>query len=256
MSRKILVGLYGLTVREVNRFLRIWPQTFVPSLITSVLYFLIFGQVIGQRIGSMAGMNYMLFIVPGLIMMAVINSAYSNVVSSVYISRYSRFIEEILVSPLPSWSIIIGYASGGILRGVLIGFLVAMVSLIFVRFDIAHPLFALFSLLLCSTLFSFAGFINGILARRFDDTSIVTTFLLTPLIYLGGVFYSIKALPLFWQRVSLFNPIHYIIDLFRYALLGVSTTPISLSLSAVVGFTLLLFLIAWYCLYKGIGVRA
>ncbi|MDF2690286.1 MAG: transporter permease [Gammaproteobacteria bacterium] len=250
------VAFYGVLFKEVTRFMRIWPQSLLPSAITIILYFMIFGHVIGNRIGQMEGLSYILFITPGLIMMAVITNSYSNVVSSFYGARFSRSIEEMLVSPMPNWLIVLGYASGGLARGFAVGVIVLVISLFFAGLHIVHPFLALLALLLCSLLFSLAGLINGVFSRKFDDTAIVTTFVLTPLIYLGGVFYSIDSLPPFWKAVSLFNPLRYVIDLFRYAMLGIGGDGLSLALSIVSLFTLALLIMSVWLMNKGIGIKS
>jgi ABC-2 type transport system permease protein len=204
----------------------------------------------------MGGFNYMLFITPGLVMMAVITNSYSNVVSSFYGARFNRSIEEMLVSPMPNWLIVLGYSSGGLARGVAVGLIVLIISLFFAGLHIVYPFLAILTLMLCSFLFSLAGFINGVFSRKFDDTAIVTTFVLTPLIYLGGVFYSIDSLPPFWKAVSLFNPLRYVIDLFRYAMLGTGGNEIGLALSVVIVFTLGLFVASIYLMNKGVGIKS
>ena len=250
------IAYKGLVQKEWVRFLRIWPQSILPSAITTTLYFMIFGHVIGGRIGGMAGFPYMAFIMPGLVMMAVITNSYANVVSSFYGMRFNRAIEELLVSPMPNWLIILGFITGGMGRGLLVGVVVMLVGISFSGIHVAHPILSLLTILLCSALFCLAGLINGIFARKFDDTSIVITFVLTPLIYLGGVFYSIKELPVFWQAVSHFNPIYYVIALFRYAMLGASGVNAWASFAAVVVFVTGLFLLAWWLLRRGVGVKA
>ncbi|MDF2940034.1 MAG: inner rane transport permease [Gammaproteobacteria bacterium] len=254
--REKWIAFYGLLFKEVSRFMRIWPQSLLPSAITMVLYFMIFGNVIGSRIGEMGGLNYISFITPGLIMMAIVTNSYSNVVSSFYGSRFSRSIEEMLVSPMPNWLIVLGYGAGGLARGIVVGAIVLVISWFFAGVHVEHAFLVLFTVILCSFLFSLAGLINGIFARKFDDTAIVTTFVLTPLIYLGGVFYSIDSLPPFWRAVSLFNPLRYVIDLFRYAMLGVGGDALGLALSIVTLFTLGLFTACVYLMNKGIGIKS
>lgn len=250
------VAYKGLVRKECVRWLRIWPQSLLPSAITMILYFMIFGHVIGSRVGNMGGLPYMVFITPGLIMMAVITNTYANVVSSFYGARFNRSIEELLVSPMPAWLIVAGYITGGVLRGLVVGLIVSLVGLGFSGSSIAHFWLALFTCILCAMAFSLAGFINGIFARKFDDTSIITTFVLTPLIYLGGVFYAIAKLPPFWQKVSAFNPVVYIIDLFRYAYLGVGHVYSATHLVLIVlGFVIILFLLAWGLLANGVRVK-
>jgi len=250
------IAFYGLLIKEISRFMRIWPQALLPSAITMILYFMIFGNVIGSRIGEMGGISYMLFITPGLIMMAVITNSYSNVVSSFYGSRFSRAIEELLVSPMPNWLIVLGYGAGGLARGLVVGIIVLLISMFFAGVHMVHPSLVFLSLIICSFLFGLAGFINGVFARKFDDTAIVTTFVLTPLIYLGGVFYNIQSLPPFWQTVSLFNPLRYVIDLFRYAMLGSGTDGLGLSLLIVSVFTIVLYSVSIILMNKGIGIKS
>ncbi len=253
--KEYLVALQTITFKEVKRFTRIWVQTLLPSIITTSLYFLIFGTLIGSRIGQMKGYDYMEFIVPGLILMAVISNAYSNVVSSFYGSKFQHNIEEMLVAPMPGWVILAGYISGGVMRGLIVGVLVTIVSLFFTDLRIAHPVMMVVVFLLTGVLFSCAGFINAVYAKSFDDISIVPTFVLTPLIYLGGVFYSIDMLPMFWQTVSLLNPVLYMIDVFRYSILGTSDIPLVYGFSVIALFITALLVISLRLLSKGIGIR-
>ncbi len=251
-----LIGYFGLVRKEISRFVRIWPQTLLPSAITMALYFMIFGHVIGSRIGQMSGIDYMVFITPGLIMMAVITNSFSNVVGSFYIARYVRSIEELLVSPIPNYLIILGYISAGGLRGVLVGFITAMIGSLFSGMHMAHLLLSALVVILTSLLFSLAGLLNGIFARKFDDTSIIVTFALTPLIYLGGVFYSISLLPPFWRGLSHLNPIYYIIELFRYAMLGIDYPGKFFALGVLVGLVVILFALALYLMNKGVRIKS
>jgi ABC-2 type transport system permease protein len=253
--KEYLIALQTITFKEVKRFTRIWVQTLLPSIITTSLYFLIFGTLIGSRIGQMKGYDYMEFIVPGLILMAVISNAYSNVVSSFYGSKFQHNIEEMLVAPMPGWVILAGYISGGVMRGLIVGVLVTIVSLFFTDLRIAHPVMMVVVFLLTGVLFSCAGFINAVYAKSFDDISIVPTFVLTPLIYLGGVFYSIDMLPAFWQNVSLLNPVLYMIDVFRYSVLGTSDIPLLYGFSVITLFITVLLFISLRLLSKGIGIR-
>lgn len=237
--------------REVRRFMRIWVQTLIPPVITMVLYFVIFGKLIGSRVGDMSGFDYMAFVVPGLIMMSVITNSYSNVVSSFFSSKFSKCIEELQVSPTPSHVIIAGYVCGGALRGLIVAGIVTIVALSFTHITIFHWGVTLGIILSTAIVFSLAGLINAIFATSFDDISIVPTFVLTPLTYLGGVFYSIDLLPEFWQMVSKFNPVLYIVNGFRYGLLGVSDvnlihafSGIGISMAILLGF-------AWYLLSSG-----
>ena len=254
-KKEYRVALQTIAYKEVRRFLRIWVQTLLPSVITTTLYFLIFGTLIGSRIGQMKGYDYMDFIVPGLILMAVISNAYSNVVSSFYSSKFQHNIEEMLVAPIPGWIILTGYISGGVLRGLIVGVLVTVVSLFFTDLQIAHPVMMVIVFLLTGILFSAAGFINAAYAKSFDDISIVPTFVLTPLIYLGGVFYSIDLLPEFWQNVSLLNPVLYMIDVFRFSILGESDIPLLYGFMVIATFIIFLLGISLRLLSKGIGIR-
>ena len=219
-----------ILTKEILRFGRIWKQTVLPPVITTTLYYIIFGNLIGQRIGEMDGFAYIDFIVPGLILMAVITSSYSNVVSSFFSSKYQHHVEELLISPVPNWIILAGYVGGGVARGVAVGIAVTLVSLFFTDLSIHHYGWTLIVFVLTSILFALGGFINAIYANSFDDISIVPTFVLTPLTYLGGVFYSIRMLPEFWQQVSLVNPVLYMVNAFRYGLLGTSDIHIGLAL--------------------------
>ena len=251
----VLIAFSTIVRKEVYRFIRIWPQTLLPPAITTSLYFLIFGKLIGDRIGTVHGTSYMDYIVPGIIIMSVITHSYANVVSSFYSTKFQRNIEELLVAPIPNWVILSGYISGGILRGVLVGSVVALISLLFTPLHIHHWVIALTIVFLTATLFSLAGFINAILAESFDDISIIPNFILTPLSYLGGVFYSVKMLPDIWQNISLGNPILYMINAFRYGLIGVTDVDIQLAYIMTVGFILALTLISLFLLYKGIGIK-
>ncbi|MEH6629023.1 MAG: ABC transporter permease [Motiliproteus sp.] len=249
------IALYTIVHRELRRFLRIWMQTLVPPAITMSLYFVIFGNLIGPRIGEMGGFGYMEFIAPGLIMMSVITNSYGNVVSSFYGTKFQRNIEELLVSPIPISIILIGYVLGGVARGLSVGFIVTCLSLFFTDLHI-HSLWVTLSVvLLTSTLFAMAGFINAIYANSFDHIAIVPTFILAPLTYLGGVFYSISLLPEFWQQVSLINPILYMVNTFRYGILGVSDIPLGLAFSIIIGFVVGLYCYAYYLLRIGKGIR-
>ena len=249
-------ALKTIVFREVHRILRIWGQTLVPPAITMTLYFVIFGNLIGARIGEMHGMRYIDFIVPGLIMMAVIQNSYGNIVSSFFGAKFQRFIEELLVSPTPNWVILLGYTLGAVARGLMVGAIVLVVAMCFTRIQVQHPLITLMTLLLSSVMFAFAGFINAVYAKKFDDIAIVPTFILTPLTYLGGVFYSVALLPPFWQRASELNPILYTVNAFRYGLLGVSDVPLATAFTVMLGFTVVLGLISMHLLSRGKGLRA
>ena len=249
-------ALKTIVFREVHRILRIWGQTLVPPAITMTLYFAIFGKLIGSRIGEMGGMRYIDFIVPGLIMMAVIQNSYGNIVSSFFGAKFQRFIEELLVSPTPNWVILLGYTLGAVARGMMVGAIVLVIAMGFTDIQVQHPLVTLATLLLTSVMFAFAGFINAIHAKKFDDIAIVPTFILTPLTYLGGVFYSVALLPPFWQRASELNPILYTVNAFRYGLLGVSDVPLATAFAVMLGFTVTLGAISMHLLVRGKGLRA
>lgn len=214
------VAFVTIFAKEVRRFMRIWPQTLLPPAISMVLYFVIFGAVIGSRIGTMSGFSYMTYVLPGLVMMSVITNSFSNVASSFFSNKFQRSIEEVLISPVPNWIILAGYVLGGVARGVITGAIVMGLGLFFVELEVYDVFATLLAVAMTATLFALGGFINGIFARKFDDVSIIPTFVLTPMTYLGGVFYSIEILPEFWQKVSMLNPILYQVNTFRYGLLG------------------------------------
>ena len=249
------IAFRTIVTKEIFRFVRIWPQTLLPPAITTALYFLIFGKLIGGRIGEINGATYMDYIVPGIILMSVISHSYANVVSSFYSTKFQRNIEELLVAPVPNWVILSGYVSGGIIRGLLVGTVVASISLLFSDIEVKNPYVALSIMILTATLFSLAGFINAVLAESFDDISIIPNFVLTPLSYLGGVFYSVKMLPDIWQSISLGNPILYMINAFRYGLIGVTDVDIQLAFIMTIVFILVLTLLSLFLLYKGIGIK-
>ena len=255
-KKEIFWSLYTLTEKEIRRFMRIWLQTLVPPAVTMSLYFVIFGSLIGPRIGQMNGIDYIQFMIPGLIMLAVITSSYSNVVSSFFGVKFQRSIEELLISPMPNIIILIGFIIGGTVRGIIVGLLVFLVSLFFYpEFSIVDPLLTVNVLVLTAILFSIMGFLNALYADSFDDITIVPTFVLTPLIYLGGVFYSITILPQFWQNVSLANPMLYVVNTFRQGMLGESDISVSFSLMMMVFFITLLSALSLYLLKKGTGIR-
>ncbi|MCG5516158.1 MULTISPECIES: ABC transporter permease [unclassified Ectothiorhodospira] len=249
------VAFRTILTKEILRFSRIWIQTILPPVITMGLYFIIFGGLIGSRIGDMEGIRYMDFIVPGLIMMAVITNAYSNVVSSFYSAKFQRHLEEMLVSPVPNYLIILGFVGGGVCRGLAVGIAVTLVSMVFSPLAIHNLAVTLSVVVLTATLFALAGLINGVFARSFDDISIIPTFILTPLTYLGGVFYSITLLPEFWQGASMLNPILYMVNAFRYGFLGVADIGLATSYGIIIGFVLILYGVALFLLNKGIGIR-
>ena len=243
---ELFMAFLTILVKEVRRFVRIWPQTLVPPAITVALYYVIFGSLIGSRIGPMGGFDYMQFVVPGLIMMAVITNSYANVVSSFFGAKYQHSIEELLVSPTPNWIILLGYTIGGVARGLCVGLIVTVLSLAFTHLHVEHLLLTVLVVFLTAVLFSMAGLINAVFANSFDDISIVPTFILTPLTYLGGVFYSIDLLPPFWRAVSQANPILHMVNAFRYGVLGVSDVHVG----AALGMICLFIAAGWfYCLH-------
>jgi ABC-2 type transport system permease protein len=250
-----MISLISIARKEMVRIFRIWVQTLVPPVITASLYFIIFGKFIGSQIGNVGDYSYMAFIAPGLIMMSIITHSYSNTVSSFFSAKFQRNVEELLVSPTPNWVIVLGYVSGGMTRGISVGILVSAVSLFFVRM----PYFSFFYIavfgILTSFVFSLAGMINGIFAQKFDDISVVPTFVITPLTYLGGIFYSISLLPGYWQTISKANPIVYMINGFRYGFLGVSDINVATGVGMLVLFALILFGVNLALLVKGVGVR-
>jgi ABC-2 type transport system permease protein len=256
ISGRYWVAFQSIINKETNRFMRIWVQTLVPPAITMTLYFVIFGSLIGSRIGDMGGFSYMEFIVPGLIMMSVITNSYSNVASSFFSAKFQRNVEELLVAPVPNYIIVLGYVGGGVARGVLVGFIVTLLSLFFVDIRIHHLFVIIATVVLSSTLFALGGLINAVYAKTFDDISIVPTFVLTPLTYLGGVFYSLSLLPGFWQHVAAANPIVYMVNAFRYGFLGVSDVSIGVAFAVMLSFIVVLFSIAMHLINKGTGLRS
>lgn len=254
--RAYSIAFATLLRKEIGRFMRIWLQTVLPPAITMALYFIIFGNLIGPRIGKMHGFDYMQYIAPGLIMMSVITNAYSNVVSSLFGAKFQRHIEEILVAPMPNLLVLLGFVAGGVARGVVVGVVVTATALCFTDLHVESWLTTLAVVFLTAALFSLAGFINALFAKKFDDISIVPTFILTPLTYLGGVFYSIDLLPAFWQRVSLGNPILYMVNAFRHGMLGVSDIDIGVAFGVIGLFCALLFAASLWLLNRGVGLRS
>ncbi|MGE4365764.1 ABC transporter permease [Thermomonas sp.] len=250
-----LVALGTIVRREVNRILRIWGQTLMPPAITMTLYFLIFGGLIGSRVGTMDGIRYMDFIVPGLVMMSVIQNSYGNISSSFFGAKFGRHVEELLVSPMPNWVILGGYVAGAVLRGLMVGAIVLLIAMCFTRVRIPHPLVTIGAVLLGATIFSLAGFVNAVYAKKFDDIAIVPTFILTPLTYLGGVFYSIKLLPGWAEAATHANPIFYMVNAFRYGLLGVSDVSLGVAFGLMLGFTAALVALGLWLLQRGVGLR-
>lgn len=253
--RTQLIALQTILLKETLRFLRIWIQTLIPPAVTVLLYFIIFGKLIGAQLGAVDGLSYTQYIAPGLIMMAVITNAYSNVVSSFFSAKFQRHIEEMLVSPLPNTIIVLGFVGGGVARGLAVGIVVTAISLLFTDLHWQHPLLTLVVMALTSLLFALAGLINGIFAKSFDDISLIPTFVLTPLTYFGGIFYSIQMLPPFWQDASLLNPILYMINAFRFSILGVSDIDIRLAFAIILSLIAILFGYSLWLLERGTGTR-
>ena len=251
-----LVALRTIARREVSRILRIWAQTLVPPAITMTLYFLIFGNLIGSRIGTMDGISYMDFIVPGLVMMSVIQNAYGNISSSFFGAKFGRHVEELLVSPMPNWVILGGYVAGGVLRGVMVGAIVLCIAMLFTRVEIPHPLVTIATVVLGATIFSLAGFVNAVYAKKFDDIALVPTFILTPLTYLGGVFYSVTLLPAWAETATRLNPIFYMVNAFRYGLLGTSDVPVGIAFGLMAAFVVALGALGLWLLKRGVGLRS
>ena len=252
-----LIALGTIVRREVMRILRIWTQTLLPPAITVTLYFIIFGSLIGRRIGEIApGISYIEYIAPGLIMMSVIQNAYGNITSSFFGAKFQRFVEEMLVSPMPSWTILAGYISGAVLRGFMVGVIVLGISLFFTKIHLYHPLVTLSTFVLAATIFGMLGFINAIFARKFDDIAIIPTFVLTPLTYLGGVFYNVAQLPSPWKEISHLNPILYMVSAFRYGLLGISDINLAWAYAVMLVFVLVLGAFCLSLLQRGVGLRS
>jgi ABC-2 type transport system permease protein len=249
------VGYKTIVRKEITRILRIWGQTIVPPAITMTLYFIIFGELIGRRIGEMGGFTYMQYIVPGLVIMSVITNSYGNMVSSFFGAKFGKHIEELLISPLPNWVILAGYVTGALMRGLMVGAVVMAVSLFFTPIEVQHPLVMFTVLLLTAIVFALAGMVNAIFAQKFDDIAIIPTFVLAPLTYLGGVFYSISLLPEFWQNVSVVNPILYMVNGFRYGMLGVSDVSLVMTYGVIVIAGVILFTWCMILLNRGTGLR-
>jgi len=250
-----LISLLTLIRKETNRVMRIWVQTIVPPIITMSLYFIIFGNLIGRRIGEMGGFDYIQYIAPGLIMMSVITNSYGNVVSSFFGAKFQRHLEEMLVAPMPTYAIILGHMAGGMVRGLMVGMVVTLIALFFTRVQIDNMFITLTVVVLTSAVFALAGLINAIFARKFDDISIIPAFVLAPLTYLGGVFYSISLLPPLAQKFSLANPILYMVNAFRYGMLGVSDIDIGRAYLIILLFAAGLFSICVLLINKGVGIR-
>ena len=253
--RTQIVGMMSLVRKETTRVLRIWVQTLIPPGITMSLYFIIFGTLIGKRIGEMEGYPYMEYIAPGLVMMSVITNSYGNVVGSFFNAKIQGHIEELLVSPLSEVSIVIGYLAGGIIRGLSVAVVVTFIALFFTQINIKYPIMTLSVIIMTAGVFSLAGLINAIFAKKFDDIAVIPSFVLAPLTYLGGVFYTVNLLPEFWQTVSKFNPILYMINSMRYSVIGISDVSIQNALMMIIIFFIILFFSAVILLKKGIGTR-
>jgi len=252
-----LIALGTIVRREVTRILRIWSQTLLPPAITMTLYFVIFGSLIGRRVGEMApGISYIEYLAPGLVMMSVIQNAYGNISSSFFGAKFQRFVEEMLVSPMPGWTILGGYVAGAVLRGLMVGVIVLGISLFFTKIHLFHPLVTLSTFLLAATIFALLGFINAIYARKFDDIAIIPTFVLTPLTYLGGVFYNVDQLPTPWKEISYANPILYMVNAFRYGLLDVSDISIGWAYAVMIGFVVVFGAVCLGLLKRGVGLRS
>jgi len=255
-TKELIWSIITLSEKELRRFMRIWVQTLVPPAVTTSLYFVIFGSLIGPRIGAMDGFDYIQFMIPGLIMLAVITAAYSNVVSSFYGVKFQKSIEELLISPMPTYLILLGFVIGGVVRGIIVGLLVMLTSLFFTEITIQYYFITALVVILTSILFSLAGLLNAIYADSFDDITIIPTFVLTPLIYLGGVFYSISLLTETWQIISKLNPLLYMVNAFRYGMLGVSDINVTYAISMILVFILIFYLVALRLLKKGVGIRS
>lgn len=251
----IMVSFKTLLIKEIWRFMRIWSQTLIPPAITMSLYFLIFGKFIGSQVQHINGYTYIQYIVPGLVMMSIMTNAYANTSSSFFFTKFNKSIEEMIVAPMPEYITLLGFMLGGTVRGILVGSIVLMISSIFTAIPVQHPLVVMSMAVLASMVFSLGGLINGIFAKRFDDISFIPTFILTPLTYLGGVFYSINQLPPTWRAISIFNPILDMVDTFRYGLLGISDVNIYLGFSLITGMFFVMFIWAWILLRRGTGVK-
>jgi ABC-2 type transport system permease protein len=252
-----LVALQTIVRRELVRIMRIWTQTLIPPAITMTLYFVIFGKLIGGRIGNIQGeFSYMQYIVPGLVMMSIITNSYGNISSSFFGAKFQRSVEEMLVSPMSNWVILLGYVTGAVTRGIVVGALVLLIALFFTNLHVAHPLVTILSVLLGATIFSLAGFVNAIYAKKFDDIALVPTFVLTPLTYLGGVFYSVNMLSEPWQAISRINPILYMVNAFRFGVLGISDVQVGVAFGVMLLFVIGLSWIALSLLRRGVGLRS
>lgn len=253
--RPILVALQTLLWKEFYRFIRIWSQTLLPPAITMSLYFIIFGKFIGSQLKQIDGFSYIQYITPGLVLMSIMTNAYANTSSSFFLTKFNKSIEEMIVSPMPSFIILIGFMCGGTMRGILVGLLVTMIALFFTHIPMHHPLIVVLMATCAAAVFSLGGLINAVFAKRFDDIAFIPTFVLTPLTYLGGVFFSIRQLPPIWRYFSIFNPILDMVDTFRYGWLGISDVNIYLGFLLVSILFIALFFLAWVLLDKGVGIK-
>lgn len=254
-TQQLFIAYMTIVRKEVTRFLRIWPQTFLPSVITTVLYFLIFGTFIGSQIQSIGEVSYMAFIVPGLVMMAIVNGSFQNIAFSFFQLKFMKTIEEILVSPMPAWTVVLGYVTGALLRGLVIGGLVFASAYIFEFIPVKHPFLAILIASVTAILFALAGLVNAIYAKGFDGINIIPTFVITPLTYLGGVFYSLSLLPHVWQVISHFNPVLYMVSAFRYSILGFSDIAFGTSLAVLFGCIIFMFSWVLYLFKTGRGLK-
>ncbi|QJC38773.1 ABC transporter permease [Enterobacteriaceae endosymbiont of Donacia fulgens] len=255
MFNSYLIILFTILRKEINRFMRIWIQTIFPPIMNVILYFIIFGNLINLHIDKISGFNYIQFIIPGLIIMSIINNSYSNVASSFFGAKFQHYIEELLIAPIPIHIIILGYISGGIIRSIIIGIILTFISIFFISLNIYSYIFFIIIVILTSTLFSLAGLLNAIFAKNFDDINFIPTFILTPLTYLGGIFYSPSILPIFWQKILKINPIYYIISGFRYSFLGIKTVSLFLTINILLFFIIILYLFTFILIKKGVGLR-
>nr|WP_239537646.1 ABC transporter permease [Dyella mobilis] len=252
-----MIALYTIVRREIVRIMRIWTQTLIPPAITMTLYFVIFGKLIGSRIGNIQGeFTYMQYIVPGLVMMSIITNSYGNISSSFFGAKFQRSVEEMLVSPMSNWVILLGYVTGAVTRGIVVGLLVLLIALFFTNLHVVHPLVTILSVLFGATIFSLAGFVNAVYAKKFDDIALVPTFVLTPLTYLGGVFYSVNMLSEPWQAISRVNPILYMVNAFRFGVLGISDVQIGVAFGVMLIFVIGLSALALNLLKRGVGLRS
>ncbi len=254
-AQRIWIAYYTLVRKDVVRIVRLWQQTFLPSVITTALYFLVFGTFIGSQLPPISGFSYIQFIVPGLVMMQVIMNAYSNTSTALFMAKFQNNLQEMLVSPMPEWVIVAGYVTAGIVRGFIIGILVLLTSLFFTHLVVYNIVIVLAAFILTCVLFSLGGFLNAMFANTFDSISIVPTFVLTPLTFLGGVFYSISRFPPFWQKISLVNPILYMVNLFRYGFLGLSDVSLWLALSVLIGLTIVFLTVILVLFKRGVGLK-